>query len=522
MQLDTALPLLFGTPSPLDARRGVMQTLFITGLGVLCFLLTSLAPAFPYFLAMTFLSGAHMVVAARRTRFNLLFMFRYFLIWVLIFGTAAVWAAYGGQVKVAPFGAEFQTAENTRILVFAGFLSLSGALLGWLIALRGARDFDHAHFTLSPAQRQLLIVAGITLAVFAGGAYLYVAGGVIGTAGTYGAKAHFVRVPFAVFNVFHFIGIGFLLIGSVSTEGKLRQRWLWLAVITLVMGMLAGSRADYMPQALILLTLIMLVRFRHLYAKVNYRKILVLGAVGLGVVAAAHLLGGFVAAWRVTGDLRDTLHLLSDPGRLGLITHIYGHEMLWLETGNMMLGGLYAAIVNVNEGLTGLLWGRSYANWLLVTPPAFMGLPRPPGLEWETFIAGQRMSQGGVFEVAEAYWNFGLVGCFAVSFAISYFFGILLKKGLQYCNYFFLTWYLVFGFMSLRAIWYQNFSYYRIMTIMLILYGVAWVFARWFVVGRRAGLFVLVQRKKVTNGVSDLPDAAMRTGNILEKGRSEG
>jgi len=192
-------------------------------------------------------------------------------------------------------------------------------------------------------------------------------------------------------------------------------------------------------------------------------------------------LASFIAIWRHGVSPWLVFEILFKTDRGVVINDAYGHSMLYLETGNMMLGGLYSAIVHVGDGITGYLWGQSYVNYILTAPPAFLGLPRPLGLEWVTDINGQIMSQGGIFEVAEAYWNFGLIGCFVVSFLISYAFGRLLRRGIKYNNYFFLTWYLVFGFMGFRAIWYQNFSYFRIMTVMLVLYIVALVAARWFI-----------------------------------------
>ena len=65
---------------------------------------------------------------------------------------------------------------------------------------------------------------------------------------------------------------------------------------------------------------------------------------------------------------------------------------------------------------------------------------------------------------------FGFAGCFIVSFSISYLFSWLLKQGLMKSNYFFLTWYIVFDLHSFRSIWHQNFSYFRLFTIMILIY----------------------------------------------------
>lgn len=480
MQLNTDIPLLFGTPKIVDVKKGLASLFLMLGLGTAIYMSSLISDAVPYFWLMTALIGLHGIATIRRTGANILYLFRYFLIWVLVFASTTVWAIYGGDVAVAPWGQQYQTHENTMKLVYAGFLSMSGAAIGWLLVFRRMERNGLGVFALSRSKQKLLSIAGGLLALSAGLSYLYATGGFVGSVGAYGSKPIPELFQFGVFNIFHYVGIAILLLASLA-KGKINNRVILFILLTLMMGMLAGSRADYMPQALILLLLLYHKRINFFLRRFNYRKLVAFSVVGFLLVGLAYVLGSFIAIWRTTGDVAGTLDLLFRVDRLGIIIPIYGQEMLWLETGNMMLGGLYAAIVNVEQGSTGLLLGESYFDWLLKAPPAFFGLPRPEGLEWAMDIAGERMSQGGVFEVAEAYWNFGFVGCFFVSFSISYFFGFLLKKGLKENNLFFLTWYLVFGFMGLRAIWYQNFSYFRIMTVMLVIYMIAWLFARWFI-----------------------------------------
>ena len=155
--------------------------------------------------------------------------------------------------------------------------------------------------------------------------------------------------------------------------------------------------------------------------------------------------------------------------------------MLWLETGNHIIGGFYSAIEQTRQSWTDFLFGTSYISFILNAPPAFLHLPRVSGLEEKTEINGELITQGGIFEVAEAYWNFGFFGCFLISFLISGFFGKLLRRGLEHGAIFFLSFYLVFWLIGLRAIWYQNFTYFRLVTVMLILFAVARIFFRFII-----------------------------------------
>lgn len=483
MFLNKSIPLLFGTPSTVGSYRGLLASFVVLNFGTICYLASELWRSFPYFELITLLVGIHGLTALLTSSANLLFVFRYFLVWILIFGTALVWAIYGGEVKVAPFGVEYQTYENTRILVFAGLLSLCGSLAGWHVANLVFRRVGLPCFVLSEKYRKRFLFVGAGLAAGFGLLYLYKAGGTIGGGIAYGENVRDIGFEFGVFNIFHFIGISLLLLAAISRD-QIRPVILWACMITLVFGLAAGSRADFLPQLFIIFVLLFNSHIRVMLEQRRYIKILKWMVLGCLLLVLGYAGAFFIAAWRSGVNIVAIVPQMIDEDRGILINTLYGHDMFYLETGNMMLGGLYAAIVNVKEGVTGFLLGESYLNYLLTAPPAFLGLPRPLGLEWTTEISGMTMSQGGIFEVAEAYWNFGFIGCLFVSFLISLAFGWLLQKGLWKNNYFLLTWYLVFGFMAFRAIWYQNFSYFRIMTVMLIIYFFAGVFFRWFVVDR--------------------------------------
>ncbi len=324
-------------------------------------------------------------------------------------------------------------------------------------------------------------LAGIFLAVGFGLLYVWKAGGIVGSGKTYANGQEGFDFAFSVFNIFQYIGISLLLLAGVR-NGYVHSGYLLLAVGSLILGMLVGSRADYLPQAFLILMVIYNRKVVEALCRHQYVRMIKWAVWAVVLMVVGYLSASFIAIWRNGVNPVAAMSILLESDRGSLINEIYGHKILYLETGNMMLGGIYSAIVQARDGITGYLWGESYFNYLLIAPPAFLGFPRPLGLEWLTDINGEVMTQGGIFEVAEAYWNFGLIGCFFVSFLISYVFGWILKRGLKYNNYFYLTWYLVFGFMGFRAIWYQNFSYFRIMTVMLVVYVAALFAFRWFVV----------------------------------------
>lgn len=484
MSLSSKTRLLFSVPRAGALAKSVVFTFLTIILGFASYQAAEVWSRFPYYLVMSALIGAHGYLCLQTTNLNILYIFRYFLVWILVFGTACVWWLYDGSVYVAPFGIEYQTNENTRTLVFSGLLSLCGSLLGWLAAFARISRVKQTEFVITQDYSRKLRIVGLGIATIFAMLYVWKAGGIISADNTYSSGQEGFSLEFGVFNLFHFTGIGLVLIGNAG-KSKAYPQYILIAILTLIPGMLAGSRADFLPQAFLLFILLFNQKIEKSIVNQRYFHVVCQALIAFGLLIAAYLVATFIAIWRSGIDVRTAFEmiLVGDAGRI--INSIYGHRMLYLETGNMMLGGLYSAIVQVREGHTGLLWGQSYLNYLLITPPAFLGLPRPLGLEWATAINGSVMTQGGIFEVAEAYWNFGLIGCFVISFFWSYVFGWLLRRGLTTSNYFFLTWYIVFGLHGFRAIWYQNFGYFRLMTVMLVIYVFGLLFSKWYVANRR-------------------------------------
>lgn len=474
---------MFAIPSAPSSRRAIVFSFFTLLSGLSLYYAADTLEEIPFFGFVSVLLCMHFYIALATTGANVFYIFRYFLVWILIFVTAVVWAIYSGDVLVAPFGAEYQTIETTRLLVTAGLCSLAGSLTGWHVALSNFKFRRYPEFFISRRHRRRMGLVGAILAVGFGLLYVWKAGGFVGGGKSYADGQAGFELEFGVFNVFQFTGISLLLIAGVRGN-RIRPGYLLLVMLTLVLGILVGSRADYLPQIFIVAMLAFNKTVSEALAREEYYRFAKWFIVVIMMLAFGYLSATFVAIWRVGITPAEALELMMDTERGLLIKELFGKKLLWLETGNMMLGGLYSAIIQARDGITGYLWGESYFNYLLIAPPAFLGLPRPLGLEWWTHINGETMSMGGIFEVAEAYWNFGLIGCFIVSFFISYAFAWILKRGLKFNNYFYLTWYLVYGFMGFRAIWYQNFSYFRIMTVMLVVYVVGSLFFRWFVIGR--------------------------------------
>lgn len=87
-------------------------------------------------------------------------------------------------------------------------------------------------------------------------------------------------------------------------------------------------------------------------------------------------------------------------------------------------------------------------------------------------VAGERMAQGGIFEVAEAYWNFWYFGAFFVPLVITYLMGSLLRHALRSPTAWFFAAisFITIMLMTPRGVWYQTFAYWRTVTVIVVLY----------------------------------------------------
>lgn len=64
-------------------------------------------------------------------------------------------------------------------------------------------------------------------------------------------------------------------------------------------------------------------------------------------------------------------------------------------------------------------WGMTYLEYILRSPPEFLYPSRPPDLSL-MFLDYGYASVGGIFELAEAYYNFGVIGCLVMPLLVSF------------------------------------------------------------------------------------------------------
>jgi len=363
--------------------------------------------------------------------------------------------SYAGLVKVIDPSAAFSTLEiDTQTLEIGArmfgltSLALLGAVGGLLAAGLG--------LSRQPGYAWKGIATGIGTPL----PQLWVATGLVLLTGYLSARSF---GP-TVFEVVYASGEG---------EGQLLGNLQAIGVISLVVAAVAGSRLNkrWVTPLLIFLGVYffgwgILVRGGRLEAVSGLFALIVAVPAAHGRVVrlrAYHYLGLlvlalFLEAW---GSLRSTLAYADATGE----TVIEGYKRL-ADSGIYHAGTISSMATTfsntlhmIDHNIINFEYGKTYFDYLLRSPPEFMYPDRPVDLAW-MFQDHGYAAIGGFFELAEAYLNFGILGCLAIPFLISFLMGICYRKALmgKFLWFMILVALLAFFF---RGAWYQTFAYYK-------------------------------------------------------------
>lgn len=137
---------------------------------------------------------------------------------------------------------------------------------------------------------------------------------------------------------------------------------------------------------------------------------------------------------------------------------------------------IYARMYIVDDERLSLLYGRSYLDYIPRTLPQFILPDRPAGMEWIFSDYGET-SGGGIFELAEAFANFGMLGVIVIPSILTFIFGRVYVNSIVYRTHFWFMCYVLVRSLFFRRIWYQKFSFYKTVIVWLIVEGFIVVFA---------------------------------------------
>lgn len=212
------------------------------------------------------------------------------------------------------------------------------------------------------------------------------------------------------------------------------------------------------------------------------------------------------------GGLRGYLHAGSvDLDRVtNIVRDLYrGGERddipIYFRQGTMNNLSLSVAttVYAIEKGDLDYQYGRSYAEYIARTPPAFLYPNRPRSWAWmSSDLYGGGGAGGGYNEMAEAYLNFGILGSLIVPGVISFFLSYSFHQFL--INRFNILRSIVF--LSIlgvffRGLLYQSFTFYKVFVTALVLYGVLIVFKQVVVDGTMLGKLRLSYTQQGSNSI---------------------
>ena len=123
----------------------------------------------------------------------------------------------------------------------------------------------------------------------------------------------------------------------------------------------------------------------------------------------------------------------------------------------------------VDQNIISHLWGRSYFEYIPRTPPEFLYPDRPSDYS-SIFDNYGYAAVGGFFELAEAYLNFGVFGCFIVPLLISFSLSKIYQNSFNGGLFWFLMLSAVLS-VFFRGAWYQSFAFYKSLFTGLVIYA---------------------------------------------------
>jgi len=366
--------------------------------------------------------------------------------------------------SISPHALLFQTRQMGATITLLTSLALGASGAAWGLGCLTARPPAPA----PPREFRVRFVAYLILAVTAATWTAHSAGPLIWTAAYVTQKQ---RLPLGLGSIPAMIALGILgmlAFACFDPRGTSRHRWLVLpvAIYACVYCLwLRGERIETLG------TLTGGYFMWLLYRRRPVRP--------LFLAAGAVLIFAFSVSW---GNYR----IQATGGTPFLTSIVSSWEDLIIETDDGLVsvqastfGDIAATLLSmiglVDEGELTLVHGKTYLDFILRTPPQFLYPDRPETVAW-IFWRHDTSTGGGLYELAEAYYNFGPAGAALVPAIISFLFARVYMRAIRLRTPLAV---LALGLLiatSYRGIWYQTFNYYRMATIWLTFEAVLIVF----------------------------------------------
>jgi hypothetical protein len=392
-------------------------------------------------------------------RRNLLFQARLGLLIVIGYFAGFVKAMVDPAAAFSPLGIAAQTSEVGARMFGLTSIALFGSVIGLLGAGLQLSDpkCDWRGDSLKSVSWRVLLFVSAAIVIFAG----YLSARSYGPSVLESAYASGEGEGQLLGNI-QSIGVICLVIAFVAGS-HLRGRWIAMSLVALSIYFLGwgifirGGRLEVLSGMLALLVGVPAAHGKIVRLRIYHY---------IGVF----LLALFMEAW---GDLRGMLSVENVDKDTGQ-SLIQGYRLL-AEAGIYHAGTISAIATTfsntvhmIEHGVIGFRYGSTYFDYLLRSPPEFIYPGRPTDLAWMFDDYGYAAA-GGFFELAEAYLNFGILGCLLIPFCISFFLATCYRKALRGRFFWFI---LLVSLLSVffRGAWYQSFAFYKACLTGMVLY----------------------------------------------------
>lgn len=393
--------------------------------------------------------GALILVAPGFYLFKDNFIFQLRLVFLLAIGYfAALVKAIDNAALFSPIGFSSQTLGIAVQMFGLTSIAFFGALLGLIIfgpAYKGAKSLRYSGFSFDSRFASQLYVMNAVIVIIVG--YL--------SAKSYGPNIF--ESAYAsgdgegqLLGNLQSIGIVSLSLCALASAQLARTRIFYLTVFLAIyfLGwgiLLRGGRIEALSGIIALVVLIPISKGQVFYLRPWHFVAGILGALFLEALGA------------IRGVLAD--------GSASLEFIIEGYSRL-SDQGIYHAGTIsgiaitFANIVDmIDQSIVDFCFGSTYLDYILRTPPEFMYPDRPKDPSWMFGDFGYD-AIGGFFELAEAYYNFGVIGCFAIPLVISSMIAWSYKRALDGKLFWFVILAALLSVLP-RGAWYQTFAFYK-------------------------------------------------------------
>jgi hypothetical protein len=218
--------------------------------------------------------------------------------------------------------------------------------------------------------------------------------------------------------------------------------------------LLRGMRMDFLNGIIGIIVLFTFYNYKNLVIRLKYIIFGILLVIILQIIGLVRSVIGIYGFDKAIENILNYFNYIKGAENTSLVLFNQG-------TINNIAATFSGIIYMIKNHIIDFIYGNGYVEYILRIPPQFLYPNRPESYAW-IFDKHGMASGGGIFELAMAYLNFGMIGViivpFIISFVIAYSYKLFKK------NYFSLfNSILLFSILAvfMRGEWYQTFTFFK-------------------------------------------------------------